>query len=133
VLVAGGEDSLSAPLATTEIDDPNANAWTPSANTNGPRAGGLLVLLPDARLPRRRRGAAAPGAAWLCWLIATNTFIARPFPAINDEFPVRQTTFLAPGASRRARGGLRARLEKRDISPTWALVRWSAIALASQA
>jgi TonB-dependent Receptor Plug Domain len=35
------------------------------------------------------------------------TFIARPFPAVNGEFPVRQTTFLAPGAPRRAWAGLR--------------------------
>lgn len=74
MLVTGGEDSLSAPLATTEIYDPNANAWTPSANMNGSRAGGLLVPLPDAR----------------------------------------------------ARGGLRVRFEHRDISPTWALVRYRA-------
>ena len=38
---------------------------------------------------------------------ATGTFIARPFPAVNGEFPVRQTTFFAPGAPVRAWGGLR--------------------------
>lgn len=31
---------------------------------------------------------------------ATGSFIARPFPAINGEFPVQQTTFFAPGAPR---------------------------------
>jgi outer membrane receptor protein involved in Fe transport len=40
---------------------------------------------------------------------ATGTFIARPFPEIDGEFPVRQTTFLAPGAPLRAWGGLRVR------------------------
>ena len=28
----------------------------------------------------------------------TGSFIARPLPAINGEFPVRQATFYAPGA-----------------------------------
>jgi hypothetical protein len=28
----------------------------------------------------------------------TGAFIARPLPAINGEFPVRQATFYAPGA-----------------------------------
>ena len=37
----------------------------------------------------------------------TGTFIARPLPTINGEFPVRQTTFFAPGAPARAWGGLR--------------------------
>jgi outer membrane receptor protein involved in Fe transport len=37
------------------------------------------------------------------------TFIARPLPAVDGEFPVRQTTFLAPGAPLRAWVGLRAR------------------------
>jgi outer membrane receptor protein involved in Fe transport len=36
-------------------------------------------------------------------------FIARPLPAINGEFPVRQTTFLAPGAPLRAWLGARLR------------------------
>ncbi len=35
------------------------------------------------------------------------TFVARPLPAINGEFPVRQTTFLAPGAPIRAWFGAR--------------------------
>ena len=30
----------------------------------------------------------------------SNTFTARPFPAINGEFPVQQSTFFAPGAPR---------------------------------
>ena len=36
------------------------------------------------------------------------TFIARPLPAINGEFPVRHSTFLAVGAPRR--GWIGARL-----------------------
>ncbi len=28
----------------------------------------------------------------------SGNFIARPFPAVNGEFPVRQSTFYAPGA-----------------------------------
>ena len=31
----------------------------------------------------------------------TGSFIARPLPAINGEFPVRQATFYAPGAPAR--------------------------------
>jgi outer membrane receptor protein involved in Fe transport len=34
-------------------------------------------------------------------------FSARPFPAVNGEFPVRQSTFYAPGAPRRAWFGTR--------------------------
>jgi outer membrane receptor protein involved in Fe transport len=37
------------------------------------------------------------------------TFIARPLPAINGEFPVRHTTFLAVGAPRRGWFGVRLR------------------------
>jgi outer membrane receptor protein involved in Fe transport len=37
------------------------------------------------------------------------TFIARPLPAIDGEFPVRHTTFLAVGAPRRAWVGARLR------------------------
>jgi hypothetical protein len=33
---------------------------------------------------------------------STGAFIARPLPPINGEFPVRQSTFLAPGAPVRA-------------------------------
>lgn len=36
-------------------------------------------------------------------------FIARPFPAIDGEFPLRQSTFFAPGAPRAAWAGLRFR------------------------
>jgi outer membrane receptor protein involved in Fe transport len=36
-------------------------------------------------------------------------FIARPFAAVNGEFPVRQSTFLAPGAPRGAWAGIRFR------------------------
>jgi outer membrane receptor protein involved in Fe transport len=34
-------------------------------------------------------------------------FIARPLPAVNGEFPVRQSTFYAPGAPRTVWGGIR--------------------------
>ncbi len=40
---------------------------------------------------------------------ATGAFIARPFPAIDGEFPVQQSTFFAPGAPRGAWGGIRFR------------------------
>jgi outer membrane receptor protein involved in Fe transport len=39
----------------------------------------------------------------------SGSFIARPLPAINGEFPVRHTTFLAVGAPRRAWVGARFR------------------------
>jgi outer membrane receptor protein involved in Fe transport len=39
----------------------------------------------------------------------TGNFIARPFPAVNGEFPVQQATFFAPGAPRGAWGGIRLR------------------------
>jgi outer membrane receptor protein involved in Fe transport len=39
----------------------------------------------------------------------SGTFIARPLPAIDGEFPVRHTTFLAVGAPRRAWIGARVR------------------------
>jgi outer membrane receptor protein involved in Fe transport len=38
---------------------------------------------------------------------STGAFIARPFPAINGEFPVQQSTFYAPGAPIRAWIGTR--------------------------
>ena len=38
---------------------------------------------------------------------AVGDFIARPLPAINGAFPVRQSTFFAPGAPARAWGGVR--------------------------
>jgi outer membrane receptor protein involved in Fe transport len=38
---------------------------------------------------------------------AEGSFIARPFPAINGEFPVQGATFYAPGAPRGAWAGLR--------------------------
>jgi len=40
-------------------------------------------------------------------ITADGTFIARPFPAVNGEFPLRHTTFLAPGAPIRAWIGAR--------------------------
>ncbi len=39
----------------------------------------------------------------------SGNFIARPFPAIDGEYPVRQSTFFAPGAPRGAWGGIRVR------------------------
>ena len=39
----------------------------------------------------------------------TGAFIARPFPAVNGEFPVRQSTFFAPGAPARVWVGARFR------------------------
>ncbi len=40
---------------------------------------------------------------------AEGNFIARPFPAVNGEFPVQRATFFAPGAPRGAWGGMRVR------------------------
>ncbi len=40
---------------------------------------------------------------------SSGRFVARPFPPIDGEFPVRQTTFLAPGAPLRAWAGVRVR------------------------
>ena len=37
----------------------------------------------------------------------SGTFIARPLPAVNGEFPIRQSTFFAPGAPTRAWVGTR--------------------------
>ena len=36
-------------------------------------------------------------------------FIARPFAAVNGEFPLQHATFLAPGAPRAAWGGVRVK------------------------
>ena len=40
---------------------------------------------------------------------AAGTFIARPFPAVNGDFPVQQSTFYAPGAPRTFSVGTRVR------------------------
>jgi outer membrane receptor protein involved in Fe transport len=40
---------------------------------------------------------------------STGTYVARPLPAVNGEFPVQQATFYAPGAPRRAWVGTRLR------------------------
>jgi outer membrane receptor protein involved in Fe transport len=40
---------------------------------------------------------------------AGGAFQARPFPAVDGEFPVQHGTFLAPGAPRIVWGGLRVR------------------------
>ena len=55
-------------------------------------------------LDRRYYSAAQLGATGFT---AAGNFIARPFPAIQGEFPVQQATFYAPGAPRAAWGGLR--------------------------
>jgi outer membrane receptor protein involved in Fe transport len=39
----------------------------------------------------------------------SGNFVARPFPAVNGEFPLRNTTFFAPGAPRAAWAGVRVR------------------------
>lgn len=39
----------------------------------------------------------------------SGNFVARPFPAVGGQFPVRHTTFYAPGAPRAAWAGLRVR------------------------
>ena len=39
----------------------------------------------------------------------TGNFIARPFPAVSGEFPLRHSTFYAPGAPRIVWGGIRLR------------------------
>lgn len=41
---------------------------------------------------------------------ATGTFIARPFAAVNGEFPIQQATFYAPGAPRAVSGGVSIKL-----------------------
>ncbi|MFN0101191.1 MAG: TonB-dependent receptor [Bryobacteraceae bacterium] len=40
---------------------------------------------------------------------AEGNFIARPFPAVDGEFPLQHATFFAPGAPRGAWGGVRVR------------------------
>ncbi len=39
----------------------------------------------------------------------TGNYVARPFAAVNGEFPLYRSTFLAPGAPLRAWGGIRVR------------------------
>ena len=39
----------------------------------------------------------------------SGNFIARPFPSVNGDFPIRTTTFFAPGAPIGAWGGIRFR------------------------
>jgi len=36
-----------------------------------------------------------------------DTYLARPLPAVNGQFPVRSATFYAPGAPRTIWGGVR--------------------------
>ena len=42
-------------------------------------------------------------------LTASGNFIARPFPAVAGEFPIRHSTFMAPGAPTFTWGGVRVR------------------------
>ncbi|HEX4346487.1 MAG TPA: TonB-dependent receptor, partial [Vicinamibacterales bacterium] len=42
-------------------------------------------------------------------ITANKTFVARPFAAVNGDFPLLQATFLAPGAPRQAWVGLRVK------------------------
>ena len=42
-------------------------------------------------------------------LTATGTFVARPFPAVNGQFPLQGSTFFAPGAPTSASGGVRVK------------------------
>lgn len=42
-------------------------------------------------------------------LDVTGAFVARPFPPINGEYPLQQSTFLAPGAPRSVYAGVRVR------------------------
>ena len=94
---------------------------------------GHIISVPDNR-PATRLSTSEPAikstAMWNCLFRSTicltgNTtrrrnsvqrdsrirasYIARPFPAINGEFPVQQTTFFAPGAPIGAWGGIRLR------------------------
>jgi hypothetical protein len=39
----------------------------------------------------------------------SGNFIARPFPSVGGEFPIRTSTFFAPGAQIGAWGGIRFR------------------------
>jgi hypothetical protein len=43
-------------------------------------------------------------------LTANGNFIARPFPAVNGDFPVQHATFYAPGAPIGAWAGIRLKL-----------------------
>ena len=40
---------------------------------------------------------------------STGSFIARPFPPVEGEYPLANATFFAPGAPRGAWGGIRLR------------------------
>jgi len=42
-------------------------------------------------------------------LTATGTFIARPFPAVDGQFPLQDSTFFAPGAPTSASAGVRVK------------------------
>ncbi len=69
--------------------------------------GGMQVVAQvDNLLDRDYVTAAQLGATGFT---ATGLFVARPLPSIGGDFPVRQTTFVAPGAPRRAWIGLNLR------------------------
>ena len=65
----------------------------------------LLLLAQINNLADRHYFTAAQLAA--SGFTTQETFIARPFPAVNGNFPVQHTTFYAPGAPRSVWGGLR--------------------------
>jgi hypothetical protein len=50
VLVAGGADSHSDPLASTETYDPSLGAWSPTASMAHSRQGHWAALVPDGRV-----------------------------------------------------------------------------------
>jgi outer membrane receptor protein involved in Fe transport len=56
-----------------------------------------LVVQINNIFDRRYATAAQLGATGLT---SDGTFIARPFPAVNGEFPLQRATFVAPGAPR---------------------------------
>jgi outer membrane receptor protein involved in Fe transport len=63
-----------------------------------------IYLEADNVFDRRYATAAQLGPAAFT---TAGTFLARPYPAINGEFPVTHTTFLAPGPPRFVAAGLR--------------------------
>jgi outer membrane receptor protein involved in Fe transport len=63
-----------------------------------------LFLQANNLLNRRYYSAAQLGPTGFT---PAGNFVARPFPAIQGEFPVQQSTFFAPGAPRAAWAGLR--------------------------
>ena len=67
--------------------------------------GHLLLLAQINNLADRHYFTAAQLGA--SGFTAQETYIARPFPAVNGNFPIQHTTFYAPAAPRSVWGGLR--------------------------